>query len=110
MDSQPLTGLFLKAYNYEITARNFDIINKFPIFNQFKTVLLEHMTLLGVPILAGRAVYAALKEKTAILEISIKRLSLLPSHDALCLLQNSIGMPKMLYILRTSPCAGNPHL
>ena len=26
-------------------------------------------------------------------------------HDALCLLKNSLAMPKLLYILRTSPCA-----
>ena len=57
------------------TAKNFDIINKFPVFNQFKMVLLEDMTLLGAPILAERAVDAALKGKTAILEKSIKRLS-----------------------------------
>ena len=110
MDSQPLTGLFVNVHKCEITSRNLDIINKFPIFNQFKRVLLEDMTLLGAPILAARAVDAALKEKTTILEKSITRLSLLPSHDAPCLLKNSIGMPKMLYILRTSPCAGNPHL
>ena len=110
MESQPITGLFLNAHKCEITARNVDIINKFPIFIQCKRVLLEDMTLLGAPILAGRAVDAALKEKTAILEKSIKHLSLLPSHDALSLLKNSIGMPKMLYILRTSSCAGNPHL
>ena len=77
MDSQPL---FLNAHKCEITARNFDIINIFPIFNQFKRVLLEDMTLLGAPIIAGRTVDAALKEKTAILKKSIKRLSLLPSH------------------------------
>ena len=41
---------------------------------------------------------------------SIKRLSTLQSHDALCLLKNSIAMPKLLYILRTSPCANNPLL
>ena len=105
-----LTGLFQNTPKCEMTARNFDIINKFPIFNQFKRVLLEDMTLLGAPILAGRTVDAALKEKTAILDKSINRLSLLPSHDVLYLLKNSIRMPKMLYILRTSPCAGNLHL
>ena len=73
-------------------------------------VLLEDMTLLDAPILAVRSVDAALKEKTAILEKSIKHLSLLSSHDVICLLKNSIGTPKMLYILRTSPCSGNPHL
>ena len=40
------------------------------------------------------------------LDRAINRLSLLQAHDALCLLKNSIAMPKLLYILRTSPCFG----
>ena len=65
------------------------------------------MTLLGAPVLAGRADDAALKDIVVILEKSIKRLSILTSHDSLCLLKNSIAMPKLLYTLRTSPWAGN---
>ena len=41
---------------------------------------------------------------------AIDRLSLLQAHDALCLLKNSTAMPKLLYILRTSPCFDNPLL
>ena len=40
----------------------------------------------------------------------MKRLSLLHSHDALVLLKNSLAMPKLLYLLRTADCSGNPLL
>ena len=33
-----------------------------------------------------------------------KRLQLLSSHDALLLVQHSLSIPKVLYILRTAPC------
>ena len=51
-----------------------------------------------------------MKDKISTLEKSIARLSILQLHDALCLLKNSVAMPKLLYILRTSPCANNPLL
>ena len=38
------------------------------------------------------------------------RLSLLQSYDALVLLKNSLAMPKLLYILRTTDCSENPLL
>ena len=41
------------------------------------------------------------------LERAIQRLALLQAHDAFCLLKNSIAMPKLLYVLRTSPCFDN---
>ena len=41
---------------------------------------------------------------------AIVRLALLQAHDVLCLLKNSIAMPKLLYVLRTSPCFDNPLL
>ena len=68
------------------------------------------MTLLGAPVLAGKAVDNALQEKIADMEQSVERLSLLQAHDALCLLKNVLAKPKLQYILRTSPCAGNPLL
>ena len=95
-DSRPQTGLILNIHMCEITARNFDLIDKFPIFHHFKCLPLEDITLLRAPVLAGRAVDAAFTEKGVTLEIFIKRLSLLMSHDSLCLLENSIAMPKLL--------------
>ena len=65
------------------------------------------MTILGSPILKGPAVDKVLHEKVEDLERAIQRLTLLQSHDALCLLRNALALPKPLYILRTAPCAGN---
>ena len=68
------------------------------------------MTLLSAPVLEGRAVDNALKDKIATLERSIKWLSTLHFHDALCPLKNPIAMPKLLYILWTSLYTNNPLL
>ena len=51
-----------------------------------------------------------LKEKIRLLENAIRRLQELNSHDGLTILRNSLGIPKMQYILRTSNCAGRPEL
>ena len=110
INSNPTTGLVLNARKCKITAKNFEMIDKFSIFKNFKIVVAEDMTILGAPVLEGRAVDNILKDKIATLERSIKRLSTLQSHDALCLLKNPLAMPKLLYILRTSPCANNPLL
>ena len=45
VDSRPQTGLLLNIHKCEITTRNFDIIDKFPIFQHFRRVPLEDMTL-----------------------------------------------------------------
>ena len=71
---------------------------------------MEDVTLLGAPILPGRAVDKALKEKTEKLEKAMSRRHLLQSHDALTPLWNSISVPKLLYTLRTSECSDNPQL
>ena len=60
--------------------------------------------------LKGRAVDKVLWEKIADIEWSVERLSLMQAHDALCLQNKALAMPKLQYILRTSPCAGNPLL
>ena len=65
---------------------------------------------MGAAVLEGKAVDKALQETIADLELSVKRSSLLQAHDALRLLKNALVMPKLQYILRTSPCAGNPLL
>ena len=110
IDSNPSTGLVLIASKCKITAKNFEMIDKFSIFKDFKRVAAEDLTLLGASILEGRAVDNVPMDKIATLERSIKRLSTLQSHDALCLLKNTIAMLKLLYMLRTSPYANNPLL
>jgi len=63
------------------------------------------MTLLGSPVLKGKAQDAAISHKIDELKKAVDRLSLLQTHDALVLLMNSLAMPKLLYTLRTSDCS-----
>ena len=84
-DSNPTTVLVLNARKCQITANNFEMIDKFSIFKDFKRVAAEDLTILGAPVLKGRAVDNVVKDKIVTLERSIKRLSTLQSHDVLCL-------------------------
>ena len=68
------------------------------------------MTFLGSPVLPSRAMNRVLHGKIDDLGRAIQRLALLQAHDALCLLKNSIEMPKLLCVLSTSPCFDNPLL
>jgi len=68
------------------------------------------MTLLGAPVLKGSAQEAAIKHKIDDLSRAIERLTLLQAHDALVILKNSLAIPKLLYLLRTSDCGDNPLL
>ena len=56
IDSNPTTELIFNASKCEITAKNFEMIDKFSIFKDFKRVAEEDLILLGVPILEGRVV------------------------------------------------------
>ena len=60
--------------------------------------------LLGAPIGGEQSIIAVLTSKKKSLELLGERLKLLHSHDALCLLRNAFSLPKILYVLRTSPC------
>ena len=103
-------GLHLNLAKCEITARNFDCIWGIQTFSAFKKVEIADLVMLGAPVMKGRAVDSALESTVCYLERAISRLKLLSAHDALVLLCNSLAMPKLLYTLRTSPCAGNPLL
>ena len=67
-------------------------------------VHLSDACLLGAPIGGERSIIAVLTSKKKSLGLLGERLKLLHSHDALCLLRNAFSLPKILYVLRTSPC------
>ena len=73
-------GLVLNASIYDIIAKNFGMIENFYIFKDLKRVAADDLTLLVAPILQGRAVDNALKNKISTLERSIKGLSTLQSQ------------------------------
>ncbi|HEY9805674.1 MAG TPA: reverse transcriptase domain-containing protein, partial [Candidatus Obscuribacterales bacterium] len=75
----------------------------------FKQTPLHEATLLGTPITSG-GINCALTSKRTDLDLLLKRLTLIPSHAALYLLRNAFAIPKLLYLLRTSPCFDSPEL
>ena len=60
--------------------------------------------LLGSPIGCIRSIESVLDSKIKYLHSLGDRLGLLHAHDALCLMQHALTLPKLLYVLRTAPC------
>ena len=104
------TGLRLNTSKCEIIMTDFTQIDSLATFRDFVRVDKEEMSLLGAPVIKGRAQDAAIQHKIDDLKRAIDRLSHLQAHDALVILKNSLAMPKLLYLLRTSECGDNPLL
>jgi hypothetical protein len=64
----------------------------------------DAVTLLGAPLSAGQHLDSVLEEKRQELRLLTRRLELMPSHDSLYLLQHVLTAPRLMYLLRTSPC------
>ncbi len=75
-----------------------------------KETSLESAILLGSPLSAGQHLDSVLEGKREELKRLTKRLALMPSHDSLYLLRNILTAPRLMYLLRTSPCTGSPEL
>ena len=67
-------------------------------------------TLLGAPINTGSALDDAITSRNAALKTAVDRLYTLPAHEALVLLKSSLSTPKVMHILRCSPCHRHPSL
>ena len=65
---------------------------------------------MGSPLLIGPAMDKILSKRCTELERVLSRLELLAAQDALLILRTAFGSPKMLNILRSSPCAEHPLL
>ena len=65
--------------------------------------------LLGSP-LHMDGISQAIINKRSDLKIMSTRLSYMPAHDSLFLLKNALAIPKLMYILRSSPCFDNDEL
>ena len=73
-------------------------------------VIPENAHLLGSPIGGEEGIDGSIGEKITALETMGNRLCHLRAHDTYCLLRHSFALPKLLYILRTSPCSKSPEL
>jgi len=65
------------------------------------------MTLLGAPVFKGKAQDKAIQDKIDDLTRAVERLKYLQAQDALVILKNSLAIPKLLCLLRTSQCGDN---
>ena len=61
-------------------------------------------SLLGSPLGDTDSISNTIREKTQLLQTMGNRLQYLHSHDAILLLRHSLAIPKVLYLLHTSPC------
>ena len=69
----------------------------------FRIVEPAEATLLGSPIGGDESLDLVWRSKLNQLETLGSRLEQLQAHDAICLLKNALAIPKVLYVLRTSP-------
>jgi len=79
-------------------------------FQNFAFTDIESATLLGAPLLQGKAMDDVLGSKCEGLERAMFRLKLLASQDALLILRTAVASPVILNILRSSPCTDHPAL
>lgn len=102
-------GLHLNRSKCEVISRQADI-TRHPQFHGFQHHTPDTATLLGSPLSIGLALDNTLSALHDNLQCAIDRLRLLSSHDALVLLKNSLGGPKLQYVMRTTPCCDHPLL
>ena len=70
----------------------------------------DQATMLGSPIGNDISIQSAIQAKSKSLEVLGNKLQYLHSHDAFCLLSHALAIPKVLHMLRTSPCFLSPAL
>ena len=104
-------GLLLNKHKTELICPDNNtrrlILSAFP---EIQVVNIEEAELLGAPLGNATSVDACLDEKIKSLELMGERLSHLHAHDALSLLRHSFAIPKLMHVLRTSPCFDSSRL
>ena len=114
LSEQDSLGLWVNLKKCELTilgtdpSRNDFVSSSF--INQFLGVSLvapQHLSLLGAP-LFEEGIDRELNARLLDLKLTCSRLEQLDHHDALFLLKNIFFIPKFQYLLRSSPCYGNP--
>ena len=100
-------GLTLNVNKCEVISHPSASTSAFPLFCRID---FTNASLLGAPLLPGKAMTDALRDKSEVLQLAINRLRSVPAHDALVLLRSSFSAPRLMHILRCSPCHGHPAL
>ena len=103
-------GLILNANKCELISFESENIPPIVTFDNYQLTTPNDAISPGSPILPGPAVDLSLKSKFDTLKKAIERMQYIDAHDALLFFKSSLHLPKLLYILRTSVCHGNPIL
>ena len=97
-------GLHLNRSKCELVGASEQTILAFKLAGiDIPVVPIEKSFLLGAP-LHCESLDQAISDKHDDLTRLATRIKFLPAHDGLFLLRNALGIPKMMYLLRTSPC------
>jgi Reverse transcriptase (RNA-dependent DNA polymerase) len=98
-------GLSINVTKCEIISDDVNVFDRFvKIAPGILCVKTCDAVLLGAPIGDIASVTSILIRKLEYMKQLERRLSLLSSHDAFYLLRNCLNVPKILYVLRCSPC------
>ena len=99
-------GLKLNKAKSEVICKNPTTLDEFlSAAPGFRVTSPEQATLLGSPL--GDCIDCiddCISSKVSFLKIMENRLQHLQSHDALLLLRHSLAIPRLIYLLRTTPC------
>jgi hypothetical protein len=95
-------GLQLNITKCELITKS-DLPSIKPI-DQFIHISASKAFLLGAPLSDTSAMSTILSEKLRDLQRAAGRLTSVAAHDALILLRASVGAPKLMHVLRSSPC------
>ena len=97
-------GLRLNRSKCELVGASVQTISAFRSAGiEIPIVSLEKAFLLGSPLAHG-SLDKAISEKNDDLVRLSSRIKFLPAHDGLFLLRSALGIPKIMYLLRTAPC------
>ena len=99
-----LLGLQLNRSKTELICVESASSNLLLVAHDLCQVNCDEAIFLGSPIGSSRSIDAAITNKIKSLRIMGSRLCHLQKHDALLLLPHSFAIPRILYLLRTSPC------
>ena len=106
-----IVGLELNPQKSEVVGNNSELIAGIQsVLPGVRVVDPAVATLLGSPIGGTESLDTAIDTKTAMLKCLRERFRYITCHDAYLLLRHSLAIPKLLYLLRTSPCFLSPSL
>lgn len=102
-------GLTLNRNKCELIAVDPEAITE-NILSQFVHVSPSTAKLLGAPLSSEEALTSTLDICTTDLGVALDKLPYIARQDALLILRCSLGSPRLMHILRSSPCHGHPRL